>query len=98
MFLCDQYYWFVEINCPTWSCARYYVLKMDVVEPWDWDWYFKGMIGVGKVLTEHVQDAEVREVLEPLRHALVTRLDAIQDRYSSRIGTLEYIRNMILTQ
>ena len=64
---------------------------------WDWDRYFKGMVGVGKVLAEHAQDAEIKEVLEQLRHALVKRLDGIQDRCSARIGTLEYNQDMILT-
>ena len=51
-----------------------------------------------EILAEHAQDAEVKEELEPLRHALVKRLDDIQKIYFSVVKDIEYNRAVFLVR
>ena len=82
-----------QLDLPILLTCTLRFLEMDKPEGSQWEQYFRLMVAIGNILVEHAQDAEAKEELTLLRHAIVKKLDEIQTNHGSDISYIQHTYN-----
>ena len=87
-----------QLDLPDLVAYTLHILGICTQYTWGWPWFFRRMVCVGNMLAWQARhsDAEIKEQLKLLCHALVQRLDEMWSTHHPDVGDLGYNRDAML--